>query len=101
MGKSLIRAVKALSQSVFALSSSNERVRGSNFPPCLRVKSVLGVSEDGFAFFPSLLDFSIHSLNKAFRGTAGKIRSSGPERRGERFFVSIKKNPGWESRQSP
>ena len=77
MGKSLIRAVKVLSQSVFALSSSNERVYGSNFPLFTRrqVRSVLSMSEDGFAFFPSLLDFSIHLVNhKAFRGTAGNRR---------------------------
>lgn len=40
---------KALSQSVFALSSSNDRVRGSNFSLEGRyeVQSVLSVSEDG------------------------------------------------------
>lgn len=47
------------------------------------MKSVLSMSEDGFAFFPSLLDFSIHSLNKAFRGTAGNRRDYSPERRGK------------------
>lgn len=78
MGKALIRAIKALSQSVFALSSSNERVRGSNFPLLTRrqvqVKSVLYVSEDGFVHgikfiwicflpIPALLLYSFGQFN--------------------------------------